>query len=235
MKNSTKYICASLIFCLLLLNCSSSDNDGDPENDVDAPKATTLIFPDENSECTEGSNITGTESTILFNWSDSENATSYQLFIKNLDTQATTSYTSTVSEKNVTISRGTPYSWYVVSKNSGTETAESTTWKFYNAGEATSSYAPFPAELISPSMYTSLAASTTTTSLSWTGEDVDNDINAYDILFGTVNPPTDLETTTTATSITVNVTSGSHYYWRVITKDDNNNTSESQVFEFEVK
>ncbi|WP_158846622.1 hypothetical protein [Algibacter sp. L1A34] len=235
MRNSTKYIFGSFIFCLLLLNCSSSDNDGNTENEIDAPKATTLIFPSENSECTEGSNITSTESTILFKWNDAQNATSYQLFIKNLDTQTTTNYTSSVSEKSVAILRGTPYSWYVVSKNTVTETAQSNTWKFYNAGEATSSYAPFPAELVSPALSVSLAASTTNLSLQWSGEDVDNDITEYEVLFGTVNPPIQSQATTSSNNVSITVGSGNTYFWRVITKDDNNNTSESQVFEFTVQ
>lgn len=240
MKNSLKYIFGSFIFCLFLFNCGGgSDNDGDkdpdPDNEVKPPTAATLAFPNENSECTEGTSLTSTESTILFNWNDATNATAYQLFLKNLDTQTTTNYTSTVSEKSITILRGTPYSWYIISKNTGTETAQSNTWKFYNAGEATSSYAPFPAELVSPALSISLTASTTNLSLQWSGEDVDNDIANYEVLFGTVNPPTQSEATTTTNNVSVTVSSGNTYFWRVITKDDNNNTSESQVFEFTVE
>ncbi|GAL81114.1 predicted protein [Algibacter lectus] len=238
MKNSLKYIFGSFVLCLFIFNCggnSDDDVDPDPVNEVKTPTAATLSFPEENSECTEGSSLTSTESTILFNWNDAQNVTSYQLFIKNLDTQTTTNYTSSVSEKSVTILRGTPYSWYVVSKNSGTETAQSNTWKFYNAGEATSSYAPFPAEMVSPALSASLAASTVNLSLEWLGEDVDNDITEYEVLFGTVSPPTQTESTTTANNVSVTVSSGNTYFWRVITKDANNNTSESQVFEFTVQ
>lgn len=239
MKNSLKYIYGSFVLCLFIFNCGGSsdgdgDNDPDPENEVKAPTAATLSFPNENSECTEGTSLTSTQSTILFNWNDAENTTSYQLFLKNLETQTTTNYTSSVSEKSVTILRGTPYSWYVVSKNSGTDTAQSNTWKFYNAGEATSSYAPFPAELISPALSVSLAASTTSASLQWSGEDVDNDITEYEVLFGTLNPPTQSQAITNSNNAAVNVSSGNTYFWRVITKDSNNNTSESQVFEFKV-
>ena len=152
-----------------------------------------------------------------------------------LETQATTNYTSNNSEKSVTILRGTPYSWYVVSKNSGTQTAESTTWKFYNAGEAFSSYAPFPAELLSPVYDVSLSVSTTIVALEWTGEDVDNDIKAYKILFGTTSTPTNEEGTTTTNKLSVSVASGNTYYWRVVTIDTQNNTSESQIFRFNVE
>lgn len=229
------------MFCLFYLNCSSSDGGDDTPNpdpdpgQVDPPSAATLVFPEQNSECTTGSNLTSTESTIVFNWNDANNATSYQLFVKNLETQNTQNYTSNVSERSVTILRGTPYSWYVVSRNSGTETAQSPTWKFYNAGEAATSYAPFPAELLAPALSSKLDASTTSVTLEWKGEDVDNDIKEYDVFFGTVSPPTTKVTTTGNTSFSVDVSSGNTYYWRIITYDDANNNSESQIFGFSVE
>ena len=131
--------------------------------------------------------------------------------------------------------RGTPYSWYVVSENSGTITANSATWKFYNAGEAVSSYAPFPAELKSPIYDQKLDNATTNVTLEWTGEDVDNDIKDYTILFGTDTNPTTEASTTSNNTLTVIVASGNSYYWRVITKDKKNNSSESQIFKFKIE
>lgn len=240
MKHTIKYILSSLLFCFFYLNCSSGSDGGDNGPDPDPtvihpPNATTLIFPEQNSECTTGSNLTSTESTITFNWSDSNNTDSYQLFVKNLNTQSTQNYTSDVSEKQVTILRGTPYSWHVVSKNSGTTTAKSSTWKFYNAGEATVSYAPFPADLVAPALSETLNTSTTTTTLEWKGADVDNDIKEYDVLFGMTDPPTTKVVTTSETSHNVNISSGNTYYWQIITYDENNNNSESQVFKFLVE
>lgn len=237
MKTSITFIFASLVFSLGLYNCSSSDDTTEPPPPVviDPPEAANLIFPNENSECTEGSNLTSTESTIIFNWNDSKNAETYQLVVKNLETQATTNYTSNVSEKSVTILRGTPYSWSVTSKNSGTVTADSATWKFYNAGEAVSSHAPFPAELVSPAYDDALSAGTTNVTLEWTGEDIDNDIKAYKILFGIAAIPTDEAGSTPNNTLSVEVVSGKTYYWRVLTIDDQNNTSESQIFKFSIK
>ncbi|NMH86788.1 hypothetical protein [Flavivirga algicola] len=238
MKKSVIYRIASLILCVFSLNCSSGDDPTEPNSgpgQVDPPSASTLVYPEQNSECTTGSNLTSTESTIIFNWNDANNADSYQLFVKNLGTQNTQNFTSNISEKSVTILRGTPYSWYVVSKNSGAQTAQSNTWKFYNAGEAVSSYAPFPAELVAPILSETLNASTTNVTLEWKGEDVDNDIKEYDVFFGTINPPTNKERTTSSISTSVNVTSGNTYYWRVVTHDDANNNSESQIFQFSVE
>ncbi len=240
MKKLITYILGCILIYSINQSCSSGSNGGDDMPDpgqeqTTPPSSANLVFPEQNSECTTGSNLTSTESTIVFNWNDADNATSYQLFVKNLNTQSTQNYITNSSEQSVTILRSTPYSWYVVSKNSGTETAQSATWKFYNAGEATSSYAPFPAELVAPTLAQSLASSTTSVNLQWNGSDVDDDIKEYDVFFGTESPPTNKTTTTDNTNTNVTVTSGNTYYWTVVTIDDNNNNSESQIFSFSVE
>jgi hypothetical protein len=238
MKKLFIYLIVFAICLPCVTNCSGGGGD-DPNPDpdpviIDPPGVATLIFPNQNSECTEGSNFTSTESDITFDWDDAANTDSYQLYLKNLDTQTTTNYSSASSQLTLTVLRGTPYSWYVVSKNSGTKTTQSATWKFYNAGEAVSSYTPFPAELIAPTMGTYLSASTSIVSLQWSGSDIDNDIVNYDILFGTVSSPTTNVGSTTSTNFSVDVSSGNTYYWRIITTDNQNNSSESEIFQFKI-
>ncbi|KAB1158602.1 hypothetical protein F7018_08265 [Tenacibaculum aiptasiae] len=217
---------------LILTSCGggSSAEDIPPA----APTKATLVFPEQNSECNEGTIISDTKSSVTFNWSDATNTTNYEIFVKNLDTDVTSTYTSSDSEKIITINRGTPYSWYVVSKNSGTQVAQSDTWKFYNAGKPVSSHAPFPADLVSPSMGANLSNSTTSVSLKWTGSDVDNDISKYTIQLNITSPPTSSIGTVTTTSLDTNVSSNTTYYWRVITEDSKGNTSTSEIFQFKV-
>lgn len=235
-KSIQSYILAGLAL-FFLVACSSSDSPAPPEPPVEVtpPSAATLVFPEENSECTEGANLTSTESTILFNWNDAENADSYQIFVKNLETQSTTNYTSNISEKSITILRGTSYSWYVVSKNTSSTTANSSIWKFYNAGEAVSSHAPFPADIISPVYDKTFDISTTNVTLEWSGDDIDDDIKEYTVLFGTSTVPQTEQNTITTNTLSVRVESGNSYYWRIITKDKENNSSESPIFKFNIK
>ncbi|MBL4939285.1 MAG: hypothetical protein JKY16_03250, partial [Lutibacter sp.] len=111
-------------------------------------------------------------------------------------------------------------------------TAKSAEWKFYNSGDAVITYAPFPAELIGPVMGSSTSESTVT--LEWSGSDVDNDIKEYEVYFGLSNPPiTNLDTTTNQKIENVAV-SANTYYWKVVTRDDEGNTSTSEVFQFKV-
>ncbi len=233
LKNKILYIGV-----LAILSCSSgggNDDDPVPPPSVNPPTASLLEFPLINSECTEGTNITSTESTITFNWANANNTDSYQLVLKNLESQTITNYNSNISEVNITVTRGTPFSWYVISKSNSTiQTATSVTWKFYNAGVAANSYAPFPAELVSPVMGTALNAATTSITLEWSGSDVDSDIIEYDVFFGVENPPITNQGNTALSNMAVNVTSGNTYYWRVVTKDSQNNTSNSEIFQFKI-
>lgn len=234
MKTIYKITCIS---SLLLASCGGGSDDGgtDTPDAIATPKATTLVFPENNTECNEGAIISDTRSSVEFSWNAATDTDSYEINIKNLATGNSSSKTVTTTSDAITIDRGTPYEWFVVSKANGTtETATSTTWKFYNQGVGTENYAPFPADAISPARGTTIAT-TTTVSLKWSGEDVDNDIVDYEILFDTNNTPTTSIGVTTETTLDATVTSNTVYYWKVITKDSQNNTSTSEVFEFKVE
>ncbi len=218
------------IILILLLTLGCSKDKGDPN-----PTATSLIFPDNNQECNQGIDVSGTnQSTVTFIWSASSRTDSYDVVLKNLFTQNTTSHNSITNELPINIEKGTPFSWYVISKNEEVlETAESETWKFYNAGNPIESYTPFPADLVSPAMG-SVFNGITKQNLSWLGSDIDNDIVSYDVYFDTVNPPITLEGNTATTNMDVTVAAGNTYYWRVVTKDSQDNNSQSEVFQFRV-
>ncbi|MDC6351172.1 hypothetical protein PP178_06365 [Zeaxanthinibacter sp. PT1] len=223
------------ICTVLLVSCSSGGDSSEPKPEpVVPPGAASLIFPEDNTECQEGSIISDTESRVLFQWNASENTDSYQLVISNLETGSEQTANTSETELDIAILRGTPYSWKVISKaTASSETAESPVWKFYNAGQATAHHAPFPADVISPSSGSAVDPGSVT--LSWSTTDIDDDIAEYQVLLDTMNPPTADIATTAETSTSVNVNSGQIYYWRVITKDLAGNTAASQVFQFRVR
>lgn len=225
----------SIIFTLLVLfNCSSSSDDSGPVI-PSTPAIAILTFPDNNKECTTGIEVNATQSSVTFTWNASANTDSYDIIVKDLDTNSSQTLSSNTNEKAITINKATPYSWYVVSKSTTlTETAQSATWKFYNAGDAVQSYAPFPADLVAPLMGANLNGVTSVT-LEWSGSDVDDDISGYDIYIDTTSPPTtQLGGNQTEITIDATVTAGNVYYWRVITTDSQGNNSESEIFEFRV-
>lgn len=228
-----------LLVCILLLaSCSGSsgggsDDDGGvtPPDPILPPEAALLASPAKDEECNQGNIVSATQSRVTFQWNASANTNSYTHILKNLDTDVSTEQNTSSTSITLTIARNVPYSWHVVSKsNKTTTTATSETWKFYNAGEGVENYAPFPAELVAPAMGSTVPSPVT---LSWSGSDIDNDIASYDVYLDTANPPTTLHENTTNTSINnIALNADTVYYWRVVTTDESDSNSQSQVFEF---
>lgn len=223
-----KVLALLMLFSFLLFNCGGND-DGPSQ-----PGAADLIFPEENSECTEGLPVNSIESDITFVWNEAKSAKSYELTVTNIDTGTSEEFITTENQFEVTLLKGEAYSWSVTSlSGDGSLTAESETWYFYNAGGA-ESYAPFPASIVSPN--SGLKFSSTSVNLSWTGRDVDNDIMGYDVYFDNINPPIAIvradtqQQFATITSLIPGV-----YYWKIITKDEEGNTSDSGVYQFQIE
>ncbi|GGI58109.1 hypothetical protein [Winogradskyella haliclonae] len=234
MKRLIKLTC----FVLLVQGCVDTTDDnintlipnGEIPDDVEGVQ---LIFPFESSLCTEGTNITPTESTVLFEWEPNNNAQSYILTVENLSTNSITEYETEDFIYPVTIQRAVSYRWFV-NYAFNDEILESETWNFYNAGEAIQTYPPFQAEIISPTIAQTLP-STNSVTLQWSGSDVDDDIVDYDVYLSTINPPELATSNISASQLTVAVVSGNIYYWRVVTRDAAGNTSESDIFQFNIQ
>ena len=227
-----KRILIAFTVSLFALGCSSSDSDGDGKGNGDK-NAAVLGLPANNSECTSGADVSDTQSKVTFQWTAAEGAQTYFIYIKDLNTQKTLQYSAgAATTYDVTLTKATPYSWYVASKKaSGTVSSE--TWKFYNAGSPVTSHAPFPADAVAPVM--SSLVTGPTIALQWTGSDIDNDIVNYKVYLDTNANPSALAGTVTAKTLeNVAVTSGSIYYWKVVTTDAAGNATLSPVYQFKV-
>ena len=226
-----KFLILTVLF-LIFVSCSKSEE----TSEILPPTPVNLIFPINNRECAEGEVVDANNSTINFQWEAAENTTSYEFFLEDLESNILHQESTTEMELEVTTTRGMALKWYVQSKSDATEeTATSEVWSFYNAGEGVTMHVPFPAELLSPSQGKFFPRSTTTVTLEWNGNDVDNDILEYEVYFGESNPPNNLERTISDENTGVNISSGKTYYWFVKTVDENNNTSNSRVFKFFVE
>ncbi|WP_372746770.1 hypothetical protein [Lutibacter sp.] len=231
-----KYLSIILVG-FFILSCGGGGDDDDPTPPPkNPPDAAVLVAPAQNSECNQGTNVTATKSDVTFEWRIAANTDLYELTVKNLKTGVSTNYTSTTNIKMVTLDRATPYSWRVISKsNSVSQTASSLTWKFYNAGDGTISYPPFPAEIIAPEMGAFVTASNGKVDLKWAGSAVENNIAGYDIYFAAANPPSLHKANHTSTELTgIAVTANTIYYWKIITKDSKGNSSDSGIYNFKI-
>ncbi|RZJ70309.1 hypothetical protein [Flavobacterium sp.] len=224
-----------ILFGLLAaIAVSCGDSGGDGNGGGGNAAASVLIAPINNSECTTGTPVSSAQTAVTFEWNPAQNATGYFLYVKNLLTGTSSQYNAGEAlTYNVTLLKATPYSWYVSARGDGQNSTPSQTWKFYNAGDAVSNYAPFPAELVAPAMSSTTFGSPVV--LQWTGSDVENDIVDYKIYFGTTANPTTLLTTVTQTQANATVTSGTTYYWKIVTTDAQGNSSTSQTFQFKAQ
>ena len=233
MKTIARLLSASLA---LLTACGGGDGGEDPQpQQVPPPQAATLIFPENNTTCFEGEAISPSISRVTFRWNESEHTDTYELHVRNLNTNMESSQNPSINEATLTLPRGTPFQWYVISRSlSNNQTATSATWRFYNEGPGITNYAPFPAEAVYPDRgaYIGVPGSLT---LEWAGADADGDISAYEVFFGTAPEADTAAGTTSETTLTVNVSAGQTYYWKVLTRDTAGNSSESEIFEFRVQ
>jgi len=220
-----------LINTLLFCSCGGAADEAEPLQ----PEKALLSLPLKDEPCTSGIIVSDTESRVVLKWLPSANTSSYKVTIKNLAKSSIAEYTSDQPELEVKLFRNTPYSWFVTSISSATPaTAQSETWKFYNAGPGQISYAPYPAEIISPLMAQQLNTGTTTVKLEWKGADVNNDITGYDVFFGGSDPVLIKSNVSDPFVNGVAVTGQTTYYWKVVTKDAAGNTSDSGLFQFYV-
>ncbi|MCW4468092.1 hypothetical protein OGH69_03865 [Flavobacterium sp. MFBS3-15] len=214
-----------------LAGCSS---DGDGNGGGSNTQAAVPSFPENNSECTTGVEVSATQSRVTFQWSAAPDTETYFVYVKNLTTQNLLQYSAGGNlSLEVILDKGTPYSWYVNANKSNGSTVRSDIWKFYNAGNGITNYAPFPAEVVAPAMSATVHGPTVT--LQWDGSDLDNDIVDYKVYLDTNTNPTTLKGTVTTESLpNVAVVSGGTYYWKVVTTDEAGNVTSSPVYQFKV-
>ena len=230
-----KRVIGWLVGVLVIASCGQdADFGGLPDS---APGEAMLLFPENNSECTEGVILSDAESEVTFRWEATVNTTSYELRVLDLAGGNLETLESNTTQLPVTLARATPYSWYVVSKNSETnQTTQSAIWSFYNAGNGSLDYIPFPAEAVSPENGAFIPASQDAVDLEWQATDLDNDIVAYDLYFGTENPPLLSQAMLTDNAFPgMAISPGTTYYWQVVSRDSAGNESTSGLFLFTVE
>lgn len=214
---------------ILLAGCKK-----DPPN---PPGKAVLTEPAENSECIPVQSSSGNSNLVRFRWQPGDYSESYEVVVRNLITGAAIERVLEGTTITIPLEKGTPYSWFVNSKNTTTaETVASATWLFYNPGSQTY-HVPFPAIISAPQPGSTVVKDVNNqVTLQWSATDIDNDIESYKIYFSIENPPNVLIASPGAneTSQKVGVLSDTVYHWRVVTADALGNTSDTGVLDFKV-
>ena len=231
---------------LFIISCGGGGDGGSddiitpPVQTVDPPSVAKLTSPANNKVCEEGTSVNDSQSSVNFQWTAGNNTDSYDLRITNLNSNQLINQTNITSTNIVvTLSNGTPYSWKITSKRNGTiVTVESSTWKFYLSSDGISNYPPYPSTLISPSSGHIFSSSNTSVELSWEGSHPENSSLTYSLFIDTTDglqDPISSNQNLSVKSKSVQVSSGSSYYWRVKATDSNNNSSYSAIHSFKVE
>lgn len=124
-----------LMTSIVMFSCGGGSDPGDddiinpPVQTVDPPTQANLNSPTNNEVCEEGTSVSATQSSVNFQWTAGSNTDSYDLRITNLNSNQIINQTNiSQTNKSVTLNKGTPYSWKVTSKRSGTsQTSDSST------------------------------------------------------------------------------------------------------------
>ena len=221
---------------VIISACGGGDNPVEIPERINDPVAALLVFPEENTECNEGEILSDSQSKVTFSWNVTEYTDSYEVNLQNLDTQTSSKIESNTNSVDIILDRGSAYKWYVVSKSDkSTETAQSERWQFYNAAPGVDNYAPFPADATNPVNGSSIPSSSNKITLTWVAIDLDDDIVDYEVFYGTVNPPTSSSGVLTDTTFELDITTSTSFYWQVKIRDEANNISESEIFNFTVQ
>jgi hypothetical protein len=231
---------------ILLISCGgSSGNNGGTDDDnpmaTPAPTAAQLLFPENQTECTEGeiNPNDSSRSTINFRWEAGDNTENYRVTVTNLNSGNSQFVSTTSTNLDITLLRGEAYSWQIASSNTtNTTTANSEVFVFYNQGEGITNYAPFPATTLNPSMGENIASNgeTVTIDFQWESSDLDSSNLNYRFILSTSN---NLENPIFEESLENNTVSKDFneagvYYWQILTSDSEGNTSASSTFEFRI-
>ena len=229
------FLVVGLLF--LAASCGGSDDDMGPVDPTPPPPVPTNTAPTVPALVGPVNDLKCTDNPLDFSWNASTDpegdAISYYIQVAtntsfSEDLQSATSSSLTA---NFTLKKGVPYYWRVNAKdNKNLASAYSAVWKFYSEGEGVSNHLPFAAGLTSPALNSKL--SVTSTTLKWSGTDLDDDPLKYDVYFGNTNPPALVAENITDVTKDVNLDAATTYYWKIVVKDDKGGETVGQIWTF---
>jgi len=225
-----RFLLISLCILMAFTSCKKKSS-------ATPPEAVSLVFPEENSECTTGFSLGSETSQVEFIWNLADHTETYELRVTNIATGTVQTIVSTTNSATLPLAKGEQFSWLVRSRNSEVEqTVASAEWYFYNSGSRTT-FAPFPATIESPASSANVFMDINNeVELVWSASDLDNDITGYEVYFSVETPPIDLirSLSSEVTSVKVSVSSDTVYYWRIIVTDEEGNRSDTGIYSFKV-
>jgi len=131
------------------------------------------------------------------------------------------------------LSNSTTYYWQVVAEDSLGNRTAGNIWRFTTVLQADQP----PTEPDNPTPSTDAENQETTLNLTWNpSTDPEGGTVYYDLYFGTQeNPPLSVSNLTTTQSQRTGLSNDTKYYWKVVAKDEQSNSTSGQVWNFRTK
>ena len=216
---------ASIVITVLLCTCSKPS--------IPEPEAVLLTTPENSNTCVPLS-TTATQGVINFDWQEAQNTDSYEVFVRNSITQTEQKKSADLTSTTFTLDRGVPYSWWVVSSSeASTVNTKSEVWTFYLEALQQQIFLPFSAQLNAPWDDQDIILSSGYVNLQWTGSDLDDDIEYYQVYIGTDAAQMILvQDNQITSSYSALLDVGQTYFWQIITIDQRGNKSQSAIKSF---
>ena len=224
-----KIFLISIVFISnLFISCSGGSDSDLPENS--APSVPVLSEPTNNKLCIDNKQV--------FKWNssvdpDGDNVKYELQLAKDNSFTSSLNYTSTTNSRNITMEKGRVYYWRVRAKDDHAKYSDySQIFKITTEGISGENHSPIAPTVVKPVNNTTVDETEVT--LEWTAGDVDlGDVLTFDIYFGTVNPPTEkISSDLNKQNLKVELSPGTWYYWKVISKDNHGAMTESSVWKF---
>ncbi|WP_428743056.1 hypothetical protein [Tenacibaculum sp.] len=219
-----------ILFTQLILTSCGGGGSEDPIPSEPELGAFELVFPENNTLCTEGTKISDNEVSIPLKWSNSTNATSYEVVLTNTESGNRIEKITNMNFMNITLPKATKFSWNVVAIRQDNVKQSNNTWNFYTEGVSTSNHAPFPASI------TLKDNKDSTINISWVASDLDNDILKYKVYLGESKDTVELIKETESSIIEKqSIDYNTIYFLKIVVLDKNGNSSSStKEFRFNI-
>lgn len=231
MKKSYLYLA---VFTSMLFSCSGGgDNDSGPDPDpVNTPPTVPVqVYPLSNTLCIDNN--------VIFEWTASTdkegNTITYKVEVSEKSDFTTLAHdvSSASTSRVLVLEKGKSYYWRLKSRDSkGDESAYSAVSHFLTEGVGVSNHLPFAPSLVEPALNSVINGTSTT--LSWTASDVDNDALIYDVyLDKNSNPTTKVSDGQSGTTFNATgLTGASTYYFKIVVKDGKGGVTIGQIWSF---
>ncbi|MFC2110598.1 fibronectin type III domain-containing protein [Bacteroidota bacterium] len=231
------YLITLVIVILTMISCGGGGSTSEVEEELDVNTAPTIpsqVYPLNNTVCIDNN--------IIFEWNASTDAEgnriSYKIEISEnssfspiLETQ-----TSFSESKLINLTKGKSFYWRIKAIDSqSAESDYSAVSQFLTEGDGISNHLPFAPTLVAPELNAEIDGTSTT--LSWSASDVDNDALVFDVYLDTnADPTTKVVTDQSATTYNATgLTAATTYYFKVVVKDGKGGISIGQIWSFITK